>query len=68
MLLEMMKEVVGDDEGGPAGPLYIGTASSDAIRFSICVNNGLRGQTQNHVFFSSRGSSAYKMFKTISDI
>ena len=32
MLLEMMKEVVGDGEGGPAGPLYIGTASSDAIR------------------------------------
>ena len=63
MLLEMMKEVVGDDEGGPAGPLYIGTASSDAIRFSICVNNGLRGQTQNHVFFLAVAAQLIRCLK-----
>ena len=39
MLLEMMKEVVGDDEGGPAGPLYIGTAWRDAIRLGFATKH-----------------------------
>ena len=34
-----MKEVVGDDEGGPAGPLYIATAWSDAIRLGFATKH-----------------------------